>query len=223
MPTSCGCDIPVSKPVLVVIGADSSLRERIGAVSLPFALQFRTELPRERRLGEAAIVHFPEGAILVARAPRRYPVMGYGSITYMEEAFARGVADYLAEPWSVDEFRLRAERVLGTGTLVIKDAGLTLCGFVLVGPKGEIRLSAEQAAVLRQLIIAEGYSLSRGVFRRYLWPSLPDSSRVVDATISRLRRQLASVSGNNPRVQLRSVRGIGYSLLVMDALCESCG
>ena len=210
-------------PPLVVIGADSSLRERLGAVSFSFQLRFASEVPRERRLAEAALVAFPEDACLVTRFPRRYPVIACGPVAYMEDAFARGAADYLPDPWSLGELRVRTERILGTGPLVIAGTEIGLDGLVLDGPGGEVVLPAEQAALLRQLILAGGMGLSRGLLRRFLWPALGERSRAVDITASRLRSRLEQVSGAGARVQLRAVRGFGYSLSVGDSVCETCG
>jgi hypothetical protein len=219
---TCDADAHPFTPTLVVIGADSSLRVRIGAASFSFVLRFQNEVPRERRFDEASLVPFPEGATLIARFPRRYPVIGFGSISSMADAFAIGVADYLAEPWSLEEFQLRVERVLGEGPLILKGTEITLRGLVLTGPRGKVFLSAEQAAFLRRLIIAEGEGLSRGMLRRFLWPSLGEDSRAVDITASRLRRQIDRVCGGETCVQLRSVRGFGYSLAALDSLCGSC-
>ena len=205
-------------PTLVVIGADSSLRERLGAVSFSFQLRFQAEVPRERSLAEAALVAFPAGAGLITRFPRRYPVIGFGSLANMADALALGVVDYLAEPWSSEELQYRAERTFGLGPLVIAGTEIGLRGLVLSGPSGEVLLPAEQAALLRQLIIAEGAALSRGMLRRYLWPALKDDSRAVDITASRLRHQLNRVCGGGSSVQLRSVRGFGYSLFIKNVL-----
>ncbi len=209
-------------PTLVVIGADSSLRERLGAVSFSFELRYQCEIPRERRLAEAALLAFPAGAPLVARFPRRYPLIAFGPVACMADAFDRGVADYLAEPWGPEELRLRAERVLGAGPLVVEGTAIALRGLVLSGPGGSTILAPDQASLLRQLIAANGAVLSRGGLRRYLWPTLADRSRAVDIAISRLRRRLALVSGRDRLVQIRSVRGFGYSITVQNSLWGTC-
>jgi hypothetical protein len=209
-------------PTLVVIGADSSLRERLGAVSFSFELRYQREIPRERRLAEAALLAFPGDAPLVARFPLRYPLIAFGPVACMADALDRGVADYLAEPWCPEELRLRAERVLGAGPLVIKGTAVALRGLVLSGPGGSTILASDQASLLRQLIAAEGTVLSRGGLRRYLWPTLADRSRAVDITVSRLRRRLALVSGRDRSVQIRSVRGFGYSITVENSLWGTC-
>ncbi len=209
-------------PTLVVIGADSSLRERLGAVSLSFELRFQNEIPRERRLAEAALLAFPADARLVAHFPRRYPLIAFGPVSCMADAFDRGAADYLAEPWSAEELRVRAERVLGAGPLAIAGTEIALRGLALSGPGGATVLPPDQAFLLRQLIVAEGSALSRGLLRKSIWPTVSDRSRAADIAASRLRSRLALVSGRGPCVQIRSVRGFGYSISVMEPLWGTC-
>ena len=66
--------------------------------------------------------------------------------------------------------------------------------------------------MLRELIRMYGTKVSRCALRRYIWPALGDGTRVVDMTVSRLRRVVGRISAVDDGTQIRSIRGFGYVL-----------
>jgi len=200
------------RPRLSVIGAVPSLREWIGAAFFPFELAFSESLPSNRRQGDAALVSFPDACSCLDSWPSAYPFIGCGPSSCLSEAFFRGAADFLRDPWTLEELVYRAERLFRTGPLPVPGSSLSLDGLLFRGPRGVDLLSWEEAAVLRELIRMYGAKVSRCALRRYIWPALGDGTRVVDMTVSRLRRVVGRISAVDDGTQIRSIRGFGYVL-----------
>lgn len=140
-----------------------------------------------------------------------HPFMGYGPEASMEEAFGRGARDYIRDPFSVQEFHVRSKRLLGIqGMYEIPGSPLKLIGNTLWGPRGSVELPPEEAKILKILWDSAPQRVSRAAIRRYLWPTVPDSSRVVDITISRLRKHLRGLQNEEGSLQIRSIRRFGY-------------
>lgn len=130
----------------------------------------------------------------------------------MEEAFQSGVADYLCDPWSETELAARVGRLLSRTALRLPRAEAVLRGTRLDGPRRSIRLSRDEAALLRILYREKENQVSRTALRRVLWPRLTENSRIVDETVSRLRKHLAESGISRSRMEICSLRGFGYQL-----------
>lgn len=202
----------VLRPSLVVIGAVPPPGGWRGADFLSFDLVFADRAPRIWRPGDVALIPFPDVSACLDSWPAALPFLGCGPDSLLPEAYSRGAADYLKDPWTIEELARRVERLARTGPLVVPGSELSLDVLVLRGPRGSCILSREEAAVLRELIRMHGKQVSRGALRRFIWPSLDDGTRVVDMTVSRLRAAIERISGVDNTTQIRSIRGFGYAL-----------
>lgn len=214
--------------VLYYDGADAPLAERLGAFFLPFDVRpLPATLPCDP-LDSLCLIAFPEGLLRPEGLPGGVPFLGFGSVEGLLPAFAAGAKDYLREPWTGEELTVRACRVLGLFDSYRKvrpssSSPLALEGQVLRGARGIRVLGPDEARVLGILLSEAPGAVSRVALRRIVWPSLGEGSRVVDETISRLRRRIAEVSGAEAVVQIRSIRGFGYALNALPCLWAACG
>lgn len=127
-----------------------------------------------------------------------------------------GADDYLPKPFSMDILLARIRALLRRPAAVA--AAVLACGDVelheadkrLVGPKGAASLSPREAALLAQLLRAEGRALPRETLLLRVWG--PDSE-VGDGNLGNyillVRRRLATVGS---ALQVQTVRGTGYRL-----------
>jgi hypothetical protein len=211
------------RPSLSVIGVVPPLRGWMGAAFFPFDLIFCDLPPRLWQPGDAALVPFPDTSACLDAWPVNFPFLGCGPAACLPEAFSRGAVDYLKDPWTLEELVHRADRIVRSGPLPVPHSSLRLEGLVLRGARGTDSLTWEEAAVLRELIRMYGFKVSRVALRRFIWPSLDEGTRVVDMTVSRLRRAIHRISAVDDETQIRSIRGFGYALTSGRILCDTCG
>lgn len=144
------------------------------------------------------------------------------------KGFSCGVDDYLAKPFNLDEFLLRIERLLtraswnrersaGAGqeeeaeTKKYAFGGNSVDFTTLTAEcrSGTIRLTEQEARLLRVFIAHRGKPLSRKALLELGWGySGVTSTRTVDNFIVRLRKYFED-DPQNP-VYFRSLRSIGY-------------
>jgi two-component system phosphate regulon response regulator PhoB len=149
-------------------------------------------------------------------------VLASGDEERRVSAFEAGADDYLAKPHSMRELVLRVRalarrrskpppsEVLAVGTLRIDRAArrVDIAGRA-------IELTRREFDVLLYLADRMGRVQTRDALVAHVWGELPDSGRVVDTTIKRLRKKLAqdpSSSSEATAVTIRTVRGVGYKL-----------
>ena len=179
---------------------------------MPYPVCFCSELPETHRAEAVILLPFPEGADLARSIPRSQTFVGFGSGGHIAAAFRAGASDFLCDPWTEDEFIARVSRLFPKAVLLLPDLGIALRGARLTGPKGSVPLSREESSLFRILYREAGEALSRVALRRLLWPRAADSSRVVDETVSRLRRHLSDAGISKSSMEIRSIRGFGYKL-----------
>ena len=132
-----------------------------------------------------------------------------------------GADDYVVKPVSVAvlEARLRALVRRTAGTTADDDAGVTRIGDLTIraeqfeadGPAGTMPLSSTEFRLLIALAEAEGRPRTRRQLIDDVWAEhAPDTVRVVDTTIQRLRAKLDESGVGTPT--LETMRGIGYRL-----------
>jgi len=144
------------------------------------------------------------------------------------KGFSYGVDDYLAKPFNLDEFLLRVERLVTRGDWTSdgsgsEDRGISsLPRFYAFGenridfqtleahcPSGQIRLTEQEARLLRLFIANRGKPLSRRKLLEIGWGYARDTTtRTVDNFIVRFRKYFE----RDPKkpVHFKSLRSIGY-------------
>lgn len=181
---------------------------------------------------EAALFIVPATAVntlLGGRGRLALPVLAYGNEHGLAPAFMRGCVDYLREPWTITELRLRVQRWLdgreafGTGGIASgSGGGIRLRGTTLHGPGGKVALSVAEARLLDMLLYNAGRVTSREALFYRLWGRLPAGrSRVIDVHVAALRRKSRAACGGGAAVEgagsaggvtITAVRGEGYLL-----------
>lgn len=140
----------------------------------------------------------------------------YGEAADMDLAFLCGCVDYLAEPWSEEEFFSRVVRCIDKPAIDFFWGRVAITPFALTSGRVSLALSREEYLLLRSFSRNPNVPIPRACLYRCLERS-EDGSRVVDVHISSLRKKLrlcasaygVSPAGWNP---FRSVRGLGYGL-----------
>lgn len=144
------------------------------------------------------------------------------------KGFSYGVDDYLAKPFNLEEFLLRVERLLlrasrnGAGgepregvrsdrDLIYTFAGNRIDFGTLTadGPRGEIRLTEQEAKLLKLFAINRGKPISRNKLLEIGW-GYPRGmkTRTIDNFIVRFRKYF-EINPRKPRL-FRSLRSVGY-------------
>ena len=129
-----------------------------------------------------------------------------------------GADDYLVKPFGLDEFlaRVRArlrtwdrERGLDDGRM-LRFGNVTVDFEARRAERGgvDLRLTAQEFALLRFLSTHEGRAVSRVELRRAVWGDAETVSRVIDTAVLGLRRKIEDDTAS-PRFVV-SVRGLGY-------------
>jgi DNA-binding response OmpR family regulator len=142
------------------------------------------------------------------------------------KGFKTGGDDYITKPFSIEEFLLRIEVILKRTYRTPSKAdeqGLILIGRCLfdfnnlllkVGGQEE-KLTYREGKLLKLLCINKNKLLERDLILKSVWEDEGIFvGRSLDVFISRLRKILKV----DPTVQISSVHGIGYKLLVKDVI-----
>jgi hypothetical protein len=207
-------DLPNPDPdsVLHVIGADSALKGRIGALFLPFGVEYDPVDTLSRGATGLFLLSYPGACDVPNHLLRGVDLIGCGPASFFDQAIAAGALDFLRTPWTEQEFLWRVSRLLPQRVCRIPGTSLVLSGQWLEGRAGRDRLSGPEACLLRELSRRQGQRLSRNLLRQVLWPHALTDGRAVDMAVSRLRAAFRKAEGMDSVVQIRSVRGIGYIL-----------
>ncbi len=126
-----------------------------------------------------------------------------------------GASDYVCKPFEVEELELRIHNFLermAPRRRAILEVGryrLDRERFELHGPAGSRHLTEREIELLGLLVERAGSVITRSEITGRLWGrSDYFTGRSLDVFISRLRRYLAG----DPRIELRSIRGVGLIL-----------
>jgi len=151
-----------------------------------------------------------------------------GSADDKVKGLSYGVDDYLVKPFDLDEFLLRIDRLLTrvswygdlkdpddngafsiTGTYAFGGNRVDFAQAIAYSPKGEVRLTGQEAKLLKLFIINRGRPLSRRKLLEIGWGYTGGTAtRTVDNFIVRFRRYFE----DDPKkpVYFKSIRSVGY-------------
>ena len=142
------------------------------------------------------------------------PVMGYGSPSFLRNAFLLGCVDYIKEPWVPEELELRLGAIIGRMECSrYFDWGvLRFRGRSVEGDRGICNLSYQEYRILKLLIENRGSVVSRDALFYAIWNRVSEEkSRVVDVHVSSLRKKLRGLYDiPAERNVIISVRTLGY-------------
>lgn len=211
-------DDPNLAPFLVkALGEASHAVDRAG--SLAEARRLLGERPYDLL---SLDVQLPDGSGLdflaeVRGSGHSFPVLVLSSRATVKERVAGldgGADDYLAKPFSLDEYLSRVRALLrrgpGSGNPVLR-LGTVECDEAarrVTCAGGAVDLTPKEFAVLRMFLAAPGTVLSRTQVVNAVWQWTFDGySNVVDVHVSALRRKL-----RGSRLRFRAVPKVGYVL-----------
>ncbi|OHD78987.1 MAG: hypothetical protein A3J97_03870 [Spirochaetes bacterium RIFOXYC1_FULL_54_7] len=140
----------------------------------------------------------------LAMAPLQLPVpvLASGPPSLLAECLAAGCADYLREPWSIDEVEARLSRHTGSAGKWPENTG-SWDGSVLSGPGGQQRLSPGLSTLLDLLLANRGACVTREALSAILGSS-GVQGRSIDMQMSRLRGIFNKLGLDSAARELRS-------------------
>jgi hypothetical protein len=145
--------------------------------------------------------------------PLGVPILAFGPIAFLADALAAGCSDYLREPLFPEELEARALRIWRASFALGRESYRYSQG-VLEGAIDSLLLSDGERKTLELLLHRLGQAVPRQAFLRTLTPKAPETSRLVDMMISRLRKRLVLASGDEQAgAFLVAVRNYGYRLV----------
>ncbi len=119
------------------------------------------------------------------------PVLVSGSGDTLLPSFEEGAADFLREPWGVEELLARCGRIVSRFPVPVADGLLTITSGGVSGPGGSVELSAAEGRLLRLLCSVPGQLVSRMDIALRI--GLETGSRALDVHVCHLRKKLAKV------------------------------
>lgn len=162
----------------------------------------------------------PEILKLARKAGVMTPVLmltALGSINDKVQGLDAGADDYLSKPFDMRELlaRIRAQirrpaPIESTEELVFGDLKYVPSSLTLTGPDKQVELSKTLGAMLELFIKSGNNCLSRQTIFARVWGVGSDAlESIIENYVGFLRRRLNSIGS---AVQIKTVRGIGYSL-----------
>ncbi len=144
------------------------------------------------------------------------PVIVYGEPGRLKSAFDVGAADYLKNPWTIDEMLARLDRLIGLWRerQVFAWGRLSVGGGELRYEGRKVRLSQQENPILRLLLRNRSRTVPRDVLFYAIWGRVPEHrSRAVDMHVAAINRKIKSLAPvPEGESVIHSVRGAGYTI-----------
>lgn len=181
----------------ILFVGDEEQYGRIEERSAPYgerSFSFKPDFPKPSEAGAWDLAVAP-AALVLARPKDVYaaPLIAYGPDRLLDLCLGSGCADYMREPWTLDELLARAE-LRSLPALLLASHGLRIKRGTLSGPLGQARLSATAAAGLALLTANKARAVPREALMAVMGMDKP-SSRALDMAMSRLRSALRVCAG----------------------------
>jgi len=137
-------------------------------------------------------------------------VVAYGASSSMEAAFEGGCADYLREPWPLQELLVRARRILNPrvcidGTVFSLDKDRLTTGITTV------ELTEAERRLARLLMLNAGLPVTREALAYALNGRRAIAGRSLDNYVSSLRGKMGQAHEGAGKA-ITVIRGVGYRL-----------
>ena len=137
-------------------------------------------------------------------------------ITDKIEGLNLGADDYLPKPFNTDELLARIRALLRrkekyTGNvLTFNDVSLDRDSFTLVKADSNIALGKKEFQILEMLMLSAGKTVDKELLIEKIWGYDSEAEyNTIEVYVSFLRRKLSAV---NSTTEIKSIRGIGYTL-----------
>lgn len=145
-------------------------------------------------------------------------ITALGALEDKVSGLCAGADDYLVKPFEFEELLARIQSVTRrslllhtTDSLQLMDVSYLPENDTLTGPDGNCSLSKREGALLEVFLRNPNQTLSRSMLLLKVWgPESDVEDGNLDNYIHFIRRRLKTVGS---RLQLKTIRGIGYSLI----------
>lgn len=118
------------------------------------------------------------------------PVLAYGPAVLLEKGFLAGCSDYLREPWGVDEFEIRALRLLRLRQLVFPWGRIQFDQFRLWSGDRSCDLSTQEYWILKTLVFYKGEMVKRDYFYGMYSRQFRPKGKILETYVSSLRKKI---------------------------------
>ena len=143
------------------------------------------------------------------------PVICYGPLSSLINAWHAGADDYLKEPWNASELHFRVGRILSGTHTCFTWHDIKADIYSISKDNISVQISYQEFRILRLLAAHEGAPVPRESLYYAIWGQPGADSRVVDVHISSLRKKLSRLlrgKAEGGGVLISSIRGEGYSM-----------